>query len=189
MKAALANGANFWNGGEIYGTPEHNSLHLLHDYFEKYPEDADKVVLSIKGGADKGSLKANGSAENTRRSIEECLAILDGKKKLDIWESARIDKEVPIEIMLREAEKYVKRGQIGGIGLSECSARSIRRAAKITKIAAVEVEFSLWETTILENGVAKVCAELDIPIVAYCKSTRYPSVQDGGPTSRFCLLN
>jgi pyridoxine 4-dehydrogenase len=28
MRAALENGMNFWNAGEIYGTPEYNSLHL-----------------------------------------------------------------------------------------------------------------------------------------------------------------
>ena len=167
MKTALECGANFWDGGEIYGNPDRNSLHLLKEYFTKYPADADKVVISIKGGAEKGSLKVNGSPKNTRRSIEECLKVLDGKKKLDIWESARVDQKTPIEITMREAEEYVKSGQIGGIGLSECSANSIRRAAKVTKIVAVEVEFSLWETTILENGVAKACAELDIPIVAY----------------------
>lgn len=49
MRAALAQGCNFWNGGEFYGTPELNSLTLLKNYFTKYPEDADKVVLSIKG--------------------------------------------------------------------------------------------------------------------------------------------
>ena len=44
MKTALDNGANFWNGGELYGTPERNSLHLLREYFEKHPGDAKKVV-------------------------------------------------------------------------------------------------------------------------------------------------
>ena len=34
-------------------------------------------------------------------------------------------------------------------------------------IAAVEVEFSLWDTSILENDIAKVCFERNIPIVAY----------------------
>ena len=34
-------------------------------------------------------------------------------------------------------------------------------------IAAVEVEFSLFETSILKNGVAEICAKLHIPIVAY----------------------
>lgn len=49
MKASLAAGCNFWNAGEFYGTESYNSLHLLYKYFTKYPEDADKVVLSIKG--------------------------------------------------------------------------------------------------------------------------------------------
>jgi pyridoxine 4-dehydrogenase len=34
-------------------------------------------------------------------------------------------------------------------------------------IAAVEVEVSLWSTDILHNDVAKTCAELDIPVIAY----------------------
>ena len=50
LREALANGANVWNGADFYGTPSANSLHLLNRYFTKYPEDADKVVLSIKSG-------------------------------------------------------------------------------------------------------------------------------------------
>ena len=56
MKAALECGANFWNGGELYGPPERNSLHLLNEYFTKYPEDASKVVISIKGGLKPGEM-------------------------------------------------------------------------------------------------------------------------------------
>lgn len=168
MKAAIDNGANFWNAGELYGTPERNSLHLLNEYFTKYPEDAKKVVISVKGGLVPGALKPDGSVENTKRSIDECLRVLDGKKKLDIWEAARVDPETPIETTIRAANEYVKSGKLGGISLSECSANTIRRAAKVAKIDAVEVEFSLWATEILDNGVAAACAELDIPIVAYC---------------------
>ena len=167
MKAALDSGANYWNGGEFYGTPEYNSLHLINEYFTKYPGDAEKVVISIKGGAKPGTLEPDGRPENVRRSIEECLRVLDGKKKLDIFECARVDPKVPIEVSLGEAKKYVDAGKIGGIALSEASANSIRRAAKIIKVEGVEVEFSLWSTEILTNGVAKACAELDIPIIAY----------------------
>lgn len=167
MKAALDAGANFWNGGELYGTPERNSLHLLNEYFTKYPADADKVVISIKGGLVKGGLTPDGSETNVKRSVDECLQVLDGKKKLDLFECARVDPKVPIEITIRALAKYVEAGKLGGISLSECSADSIRRAAKVHKISAVEVEFSLWATDILENGVAQACAELDIPIVAY----------------------
>jgi pyridoxine 4-dehydrogenase len=55
MKAALESGSNFWNGGELYGTPAANSLHLLHNYFTRYADDADKVVLSIKGPFEPGT--------------------------------------------------------------------------------------------------------------------------------------
>lgn len=50
MRAFLATGANFCNGGDLYGTRELDSLHLLNEYLTKYPYDAKKVVLSIKSG-------------------------------------------------------------------------------------------------------------------------------------------
>ena len=167
MKAALDSGANFWNGGEFYGSPEANSLHLLNAYFTKYPEDAEKVVISIKGGAVPGQMVPDGRPENVRRSIDECLKQLDGKKRLDVFECARVDPKVPIEQTLRAAKEYVDAGKLGGICLSEASEASIRRAAKVIKVEGVEVEFSVWATEILDNGVAKACAELDIPIIAY----------------------
>lgn len=71
---------------------------------------------------------------------------------------------------MNELKKYVESGDIGGIALSEVSAATIRRAAKVVKIEAVEVELSLWSIDPLENGVAKACAELGIPILAYCKN-------------------
>jgi pyridoxine 4-dehydrogenase len=170
MRASLAEGANCWNGGEFYGTPQRNSLHLLNEYFTKYPEDADKVVLSIKGGMTGEGFprgRIDGSPENIKRSIDECLRVLDGKKFLDLFEAARVDPNTPIEVTVGAINEYVKAGKLGGISLSEVNANSIRRAAKVAKISAVEVEFSLWSTDILENGIAEACAELDIPIFAY----------------------
>jgi len=86
MRTALKCGANNWNGGELYGSPERNSLHLLNEYFTKYPEDAEKVVLSIKGGLVPGQMKPDGSKAGVQRSIDECLRVLDGKKFLDLFE-------------------------------------------------------------------------------------------------------
>jgi len=167
MRCALSHGANFWNGGELYGRPERNSLHLLNEYFTKYPEDAEKVVLSIKGGLALGELRPDGSEENVRRSIDECLRVLDGKKSLDLFECARVDPNTPIEVSIKVMAEYIKEGKLGGISLSEVSAESIRRAAKVHKISAVEVEFSCTCPDILQNGIASTCAELEIPIAAY----------------------
>jgi pyridoxine 4-dehydrogenase len=165
MKAALANGNNFWNAGEFYGTEDYNSLHLLNSYFTKYPEDAEKVVLSIKGGLK--NMSPDGSPENVQRSVENCLKLLDGKKSIDIFEMARVDHNIPLEVTLEELEKYVTAGKIGGIALSEVGAATIKKAVKITKIVAVEVEVSLWATDIFTNGVAAACAENNLLVVAY----------------------
>lgn len=90
MRTALSLGANNWNGGELYGPPERNSLHLLNEYFTQYPEDAEKVVLSIKGGLVPGQMKPDGSEKGVQRSIDECLKVLDGKKFLDLFECGEL---------------------------------------------------------------------------------------------------
>jgi pyridoxine 4-dehydrogenase len=167
MRTAISLGATAWNGGEFYGTPDNNSLHLLNEYFTKYPGDAEKVSLSIKGGAKPGSLDPDGSRENIQRTVNDSLKILDGKKFIDLFECARVDPKVPVEETIGYLAEFVKAGKIGGIGLSEVSAKTIRRAHKVHPIAAVELELSLFATEPLENGVAETCAELGIPIVAY----------------------
>jgi len=168
MRAALKNGNNLWNGGEFYGPPEYNSLVLLERYFEKYPEDADKVVLSIKGGVNPKTHQTDGTAENTRRTLDDSIAQLKGRKKIDLFEFGRRDQDVPMEVTFSLIDKeYVQTGKIGGISLSEVRAETIHEAVKHTKVLAVEVELSLFSTEVLENGVAAACAEYSIPLIAY----------------------
>ena len=165
MRSALISGCNLWNGGEFYGTPESNSLTLLNEYYARYPEDADKVVLNIKGAMGPG-MKPDGSPEYVRKSVENCVKMLGGRGKIDMFECARRDPTVPLEKTLKALAEMVDEGKIGGVALSEVNANTIRAAAKITKIVAVEVELSLWTTDPLTNGIAEACAELDIPIIA-----------------------
>ncbi|EED13447.1 aldo/keto reductase, putative [Talaromyces stipitatus ATCC 10500] len=168
MKRALELGATFWNGGEFYGPPESNSLHLLEYYFRKYPEDVDKVTLSIKGcfSIHDGRGPDN-SPEGVRKSVENCLSILQGRVPIHIFEPARIDPNTPIEETIKVLAEYVKQGKIGAIGLSEAGSKTIRRAHAIHPISSVELELSLFTPDILENGIAATCADLQIPIVAY----------------------
>lgn len=182
MKRALELGADNWNGGEFYGTVERNSMHLLREYFTKYPDDASKVIITIKGGAEKGNLKPNGSEENVSRSVEDCLAVIQGTSKtvIDIFECARVDKNTGVESQMRTLAKYVKAGKIRGIGLSEVSSKTIRTAHKYVVeetglkdgIASVEVEISLWAPDTINNGILATCAELDLPIFAYSPLAR-----------------
>lgn len=171
-----------------YGTRDHNSLHLVKYYFTQYPEDADKVTLSIKGAFDTTTFQPTGSPEAIRADVERALEVLDGCKKIDVFEMARVDRKVPIEESVQALADLVKEGKIGGVGLSEVGAASIRRAAKVTKIEAVEIEFSLFTTDPLSNGILAACEEckysasrrvaegnafsnrltaVDIPVIAY----------------------
>ena len=128
MNAALDSGANFWNGGQLYGTPDNNSLHLLREYFNKFPEAADRVVLSIKGGLDANRIP-NGSPEFVRQSVEGCLEILPPSiKKIDIFQCARVDPKTPIEITMEAMKKLVEEGKFGAVGLSEVRGETIKRA-------------------------------------------------------------
>lgn len=126
MDAALEAGSNFWNGGEFYGPDEANSLQLLRDYFRARPGTADKVLLSIKGGFNLKEHKLDGSAAGLRKSVENCVSILEGTKKIDIFEIGRIDKSVTLEETFGTLKELVAEGKIGAVSLSEVNANTIR---------------------------------------------------------------
>ena len=143
----------------FYGPPDANSLQLLKWYFTEYPEDASKVVLSIKGAYHFPTHSATGKPDQIRASVEEALSFLDGVKTIDIFEMARVDPDVPIETSIQALAEFVAAGKIGGIGLSEVSAATIRRAHAVHPITAVENELSLTSTTSIGNGVLQTCRE------------------------------
>jgi pyridoxine 4-dehydrogenase len=172
MKAALERGANLWNGAEHYGPPTANSLHLLNHYFTIYPEDKDKVIITMKGDFSTNPPRAHTSPAGIRKSVNNCLAVLDDKVFLDIFTPGRIDPNIPIEETVGVLAEYIKAGKIGGYGLSECSAQSIRRAHAVHPLSMIEIELSLFSTDILTNGVAEACSELNIPIIAYSPLSR-----------------
>lgn len=83
-----------------------------------------------------------------------------------MFEMARRTTQTEYLDSLRLLDSFAKEGKIGGVALSEVNANTIRQAMKITKVAAVEVEISLWVTDALKNGVCAACAEFGIPIFA-----------------------
>lgn len=85
--------------------------------------------------------------------------MLDGTAKIDVFECARVDPKVPIETSVGALAELVKEGKIGGIGLSEVNANTIRRAHAVHPIAAVEIELSLFTPDPLTNGVVDTCHE------------------------------
>jgi len=74
--------------------------------------------------------------------VDYCLEHLRGTKKIDLFQSARVDPNVPVEEAMRSLLALQKEGKFDHIGMSECSEASLRRAAAVAKIAMIEIEIS-----------------------------------------------
>jgi pyridoxine 4-dehydrogenase len=98
----------------------------------------------VKGGANATTLKLDNSPENLRRSVIAINEALDGAKRLDLFESARVDPAFSIEDTIETLKGLVEEGLFDYIGLSEVKAETLVRANKVHPIAAVEIEISLW---------------------------------------------
>lgn len=143
---------------------------MLRRYFVKYPEDAERVAINIKGGRDFKTLGFDGSPEGVARSIEHSLEQLGPVGRISQWGMARRDLSHDYEDeTLASIDGYVKSGRIDGISTSEINATTLRSAARKFRISALEIEVSLFHTDALTNGLCAACAELDIPVIAYCK--------------------
>ncbi|OAX43581.1 Aldo/keto reductase [Rhizopogon vinicolor AM-OR11-026] len=167
---ALPPGAKmFINGGEFYG---HNlstaNIEMIARFFEKYPDYADKIFLSVKGGLKPGgSTEPDCSPAGVRRSVELINEKLRGTKRLDLYECARIDPKVPLEESIRALVELKKEGKLDHIGMSECSADSLRRGNAVHPIAAVEIEVSPWSYEEEGKKVIATAEELGIAVIAY----------------------
>jgi len=158
----------FLNSGEFYGiNPGTANLSLVNRFFTKYPEYADRAFLSVKGGVGTTGHSPDSSEGNLRRSVDNINAHLGGAKKMDLFECARVDPNIPIEEIVVTLAKLVKEGKFDHIGLSECSAETLRRAHKVHSIAAVEIEISLWSYEEETKKVIATAEELGIAVVGY----------------------
>ena len=69
---------------------------------------------------------------------------LRGTKRLDLYQCARVDPDTPIEDVMKTLRGFVQEGLVDHIGMSECSAATLRRAHAVHPIAIVEIEVSPW---------------------------------------------
>jgi len=136
------------------------NIDLLARFYDKYPDYANKTFLSVKG-------RIGSSPENLRRSVDLINEKLRGTKKLDLYESARVDPNIPIEDAIRSLAELVKEGKFDHIGLSECRAETSRRANAVHPIAAVEIEVSPWSYEDETKKVIETAKELNVAVVAY----------------------
>jgi aryl-alcohol dehydrogenase-like predicted oxidoreductase len=130
----------------------------------------DAVVLAskfgiVRKGDDPLQRSISGRPEYVQSACEASLARL-GVDHIDLYYQHRVDPDVPIEETVGAMSALVSQGKVRYLGLCEPSPRTIRRAAAVHPIAAVQSEWSLFARDI-EQEVAPTCRDLGIGIVAY----------------------
>lgn len=103
-------------------------------------------------------------------AVERSLKRL-GTSYIDLYYQHRVDPDVPIEVVLETLRPYVENGTIRWLGLSECSAETLRRAKAVKgvgeKVIAAQMEYSPFSLQVEKDGFAKAAKELGVAIVAY----------------------
>jgi len=162
---ALELGINFLDTADVYGPYKNEEL-----VGRAIKDKRDKVVLATKFGivrdpANPQVRGVNGRPDYIRRSCEGSLKRL-GIETIDLYYQHRVDPSTPIEETVGAMAQLAKEGKIRHIGLSEASPQTLRRAAKVHAITALQTEYSLWSRE-PEDEILATCRELGIGFVAY----------------------
>jgi aryl-alcohol dehydrogenase-like predicted oxidoreductase len=111
-------------------------------------------------------LGVDGSEENAVRALEQSLRHLR-TDHIDLWYLHRRDFKRSIEETVGAMAKAVTAGKVKAIGLSEVGADTLRKAAAVHPIAAVQSEFSIFSRFVEDDGILAACKELGATLVAY----------------------
>jgi aryl-alcohol dehydrogenase-like predicted oxidoreductase len=161
---ALDLGMNFLDTADVYGRGDNEEL-----VGRALRGRREQAVLATKFGnvrtSDGKFVGVNGRPEYVAQCCEASLRRL-GVAHVDLYYQHRVDPDVPIEETVGAMAILVKQGKVRHIGLSEAGAKTLRRAASIHPIAALQSEYSLW-TRDPEKEILATCRELGIGFVAY----------------------
>jgi aryl-alcohol dehydrogenase-like predicted oxidoreductase len=157
-------GINFIDTADMYGVGRNEEL-----VGRALAGRRENVVLATKFGnvrsPDGKFLGVNGRPEYVIQSCEGSLKRL-GVGHIDLYYQHRVDTDVPIEDTVGAMAQLVQQGKVRFLGLSEAAPATIRRAAAVHPIAALQSEYSLW-TREPEAEILPTCRELGIGFVAY----------------------
>src|SRR3954469_14066955 len=162
---AIELGVTFFDTADVYGPFKNEEL-----VGRAIKGKRDKLVIATKFGIvrDPANPKArgvNGKPDYIRKSCEGSLKRL-ATDYIDLYYQHRVDPNTPIEETIGGLAELVKEGKIRHIGLSEASVKTIRRAAKVHGITALQTEYSLWSRD-PEDEILATCRDLGIGFVAY----------------------
>jgi aryl-alcohol dehydrogenase-like predicted oxidoreductase len=162
IRTAFEKGVTFFDTAEVYGP--YTSEELVGEALAPF---RDKVVLASKFGFDienGGSL--NSQPTHIRKVVEESLKRLK-TERIDLYYQHRVDPKVPIEDVAGTIKDLIKEGKVLHFGLSEASAKTIRKAHSVQPVTAVQTECSFMERDVEKNGVLQTCEELGIGLVPW----------------------
>ena len=161
---AIDLGVTFLDTADIYG-----SGHNEHLVGRALKDRRDAVVLATKFGnvrdADGTFIGINGRPDYVRAACEASLRRL-GVDVIDLYYQHRVDPNTPIEDTVGAMAALVTEGKVRYLGLSEAGAETIRRAAAVHPIAALQSEYSLW-TREIESEILPTVRALGIGFVPY----------------------
>jgi len=165
IQRAIELGITFLDTADMYG-PYHNEELVGKAIKGK----RDKLTIATKFGivrdpANPKTRGINGKPEYVRSACEASLKRLD-VDVIDLYYLHRVDPATPIEITVEAMGKLVREGKVRGIGLSEVSASTLRKAHAVHPLSAVQSEYSLW-TRDPEDEILQACNELGVAFVAY----------------------
>src|SRR4029079_15893672 len=161
---AIERGVNFLDTADMYGVGRYEEL-----VGKAIRDRRDRVFLATRFGNVRGPagefLGVKGDPDYVRSACEASLKRL-GVEIIDLYYQHRVDPNVPIEDTVGAMVRLKEEGKIRYLGLSEAAPRTIRRAAAVATIAAVQTELSLWSRD-AEAEVLPTVRELGIGYVAY----------------------
>ncbi len=164
IQRALDLGISLFDTSDIYGVGANESL-----LGRAVAGRRDDAVIATKFGTvrapDGKRLGVNGRPEYVRRACDASLRRL-GVDVIDLYYVHRVDPLTPIEETVGEMAQLVRLGKVRHLGLSEASATTLRRAASVHPIAALQTEWSLW-TRDIEESILPTARALGIGLVPY----------------------
>jgi aryl-alcohol dehydrogenase-like predicted oxidoreductase len=162
IRAAHEKGVTFFDTAEVYGPYTNEDL-----VGEALAPFRDKVVIASKFGFDNENGGAlNSQPKHIRKVVEESLKRLR-TDRIDLYYQHRVDPDVPIEDVANTVKDLIKAGKVLHFGLSEASAKTIRRAHAVQSVTAIQTEYSVMQRDPEKNGVLATCEELGIGFVPW----------------------
>jgi aryl-alcohol dehydrogenase-like predicted oxidoreductase len=170
LRASVERGVTFFDTAEVYGPYTNEEL-----VGEALSPLRDQVVIATKFGFDlspnrdprgmTGAPALNSRPERIKQVAEDSLKRLK-IDVIDLFYQHRVDLDVPIEDVAGAVKELIQEGKVKHFGLSEASAKTIRRAHAVQPVTALQSEYSLWWRK-PEEEILSTLEELGIGLVPY----------------------